>query len=172
MSSKLLKLSQANLESSTNYRKLVESLMISMIIEFKENFLLFIIIIIIPFSILFSKMFFSLSNSFRISRDTPLAWNIPFRISNEISHDASPWTGYPARLFIIRTWDISRRGWKIVRWEWREVIDAKPHDTHWTNLSSFASPFESKIPIHSWIREKQNYAILRAVLFHLTFMKI
>lgn len=37
MSSKLLKLSQANLESSTNYRKLVESLMISMIIEFKET---------------------------------------------------------------------------------------------------------------------------------------
>lgn len=37
MSSKLLKLSQANLESSTNYRNLVESLMISMIIEFKET---------------------------------------------------------------------------------------------------------------------------------------
>lgn len=37
MSSKLLKLSQANLESSTNYRKLVESLTISMIIEFKET---------------------------------------------------------------------------------------------------------------------------------------
>lgn len=37
MSSKLLKLSQANLESSTNYRKLVESLMISMIVEFKET---------------------------------------------------------------------------------------------------------------------------------------
>lgn len=37
MSSKLLKLSQANLESSTNYRNLAESLMISMIIEFKET---------------------------------------------------------------------------------------------------------------------------------------
>lgn len=37
MSSKLLKLSQANLESSTNYRKLAESLTISMIIEFKET---------------------------------------------------------------------------------------------------------------------------------------
>ena len=37
-----------------------------------------------------------------------LARNIPFCISNEISHDATPWTGYPARLFIIRTWDISR----------------------------------------------------------------
>lgn len=37
MSSKLLKLSQANLESSTNYRNLAESLTISMIIEFKET---------------------------------------------------------------------------------------------------------------------------------------
>lgn len=37
MSSKLLKLSQANLESSTNYRKLAESLTISMIVEFKET---------------------------------------------------------------------------------------------------------------------------------------
>lgn len=37
MSSKLLKLIQANLESSTNYRNLAESLTISMIIEFKET---------------------------------------------------------------------------------------------------------------------------------------
>lgn len=37
MSSKLLKLSQANLESSTNYRNLAESLTISMIVEFKET---------------------------------------------------------------------------------------------------------------------------------------
>lgn len=70
-----------------------------------------------------------LFNSFRVSpsRGILLAWNIAFRASNEISHDAASFTGRDI-LFIIRTWRISRfeeEGKLSTRGIWQEVIDAK-----------------------------------------------